>query len=316
MPAATPNPHPLANEIATFRRFNRLHTRVIGTLEEGLLHTDYSLPEARILYELATRTAPRASNLAEDLALDPGYLSRLLSRLERDGLVKRRPSAEDARAAELTLTPKGRAAYRKLSALADQQAATLLAPLPAQRREDLIQAMQTIESILAPSSPPRPFTLRPHRAGDMGWVVRSESLGYARQYNWDQTFEALVAQIAGDFITHFDPTRERCWIAEIDGTPMGHIFLVKHPTEPSTAKLRLLYVEPGARGTGVGQTLVNECVAFARTAGYRKIVLWTQSILTGAIHLYQRAGFRLISEEPHHSFGHALIGQQWQLDLD
>jgi GNAT superfamily N-acetyltransferase len=160
-----------------------------------------------------------------------------------------------------------------------------------------------------------PYVLRPHRVGDMGWIVHREGLGYAEQYGWDETFEALAAKIVSEFVAHFDPRRERCWIAETDGHHVGHVFLVKHPDQAQTAKLRLLFVEPCARGTGLGHALVNECVRFARAAGYRKIVLWTQSILTAAHRIYERAGFRLVKEEPHHSFGHDLVGQEWELEL-
>ena len=215
------------------------------------------------------------------------------------------------------LTARGKSAFKKLNALSEEQAHNILQDLPPAARMELIHCMQTIESILMKVDRNRPpFILRPHRVGDMGWIVYRESVGYAEQYGWDNTFEALVARIVDGFVTNFDAGRERCWIAEIDGQHVGHVFLVKHPSEPRTAKLRLLFVEPCARGIGLGDALVNECIRFARTAGYRKIVLWTQSILTSAHRIYQRAGFRLIKEEPHHSFGHDLIGQEWELDLN
>ena len=306
----------MTSEAANFRRFNRMYTRFIGTLNEGLLNSDYTLAEARVLYELATRAAPKASEIAQGLGVDPAYLSRMLGKFERDGLLRRKASEEDGRYAELMLTASGKAAFKKLNALSDEQAHTILEELPPAARMELIHCMQTIESIFMNVDRNRPtFILRPHRVGDMGWIVHRESVGYAEQYGWDNTFEALVARIVDGFVTNFDAARERCWIAEIDGQHVGHIFLVKHPSEARTAKLRLLFVEPCARGMGLGDALVNECIRFARTAGYRKVVLWTQSILTSAHRIYERAGFRLIKEEPHHSFGHDLIGQEWELEL-
>jgi DNA-binding MarR family transcriptional regulator/GNAT superfamily N-acetyltransferase len=306
----------LSGEIARFRHFNRMYTRYIGTLNEGLLNSEYSLPEARVLYELATRTSPKASEIADGLGMDPGYLSRLLSKFERDGLLVKKASEADGRFAELMLTTRGRSVFRKLNALSDEQARGVLEGLAPEARSELIRCMGSIEDTLLPATrKPIPYILRPHRVGDMGWIVHREGVGYAEQYGWDAGFEALVAKIVSDFITHFDPDRERCWIAEADAKSVGHVFLVKHPDQADTAKLRLLYVEPCARGTGLGHSLVNECVRFARTASYRKIVLWTQSILTPAHVIYERAGFRLVKEEPHHSFGHDLIGQEWELLL-
>jgi DNA-binding MarR family transcriptional regulator/GNAT superfamily N-acetyltransferase len=293
-----------------------MYTRYIGTLNEGLLNSSYSLAEARVLYELATRAAPKASEIAEGLGMDPGYLSRLLGKFDRDGLLERKPSETDGRYAELRLTSRGKSVFKKLNALSEEQAHTVLQGLPPTARMELIECMQAIERILMKVDRSRvPYVLRPHRVGDMGWIVHREGLGYAEQFGWDETFEALVATIVSDFVTNFEPCLERCWIAEVDGQNVGHIFLVKHPSEPNTAKLRLLFVEPGARGMGIGDALVNECVRFARGAGYRRIVLWTQSILTAAHHIYQRAGFRLVKEEPHHSFGHDLIGQEWELEF-
>jgi DNA-binding MarR family transcriptional regulator/GNAT superfamily N-acetyltransferase len=302
--------------VAAFRRFNRVYTRFIGTLDEAFLHSDFTLSEARILYELATRNAPKASELAESLGIDPGFLSRVLSKFERSGLLRKKASAKDARYAELLLTARGRSAFEKLNKLSQDQATSILSSLPLPSRSELIHCMQSVERLLSKSDAARtPFVLRPHRIGDMGWVVYSEAVGYAEQFGWDASFEALVAKIAQEFIANFDPARERCWIAELDGQHVGHIFLVKHPTEPGTAKLRLLFVDRSARGRGLGKTLVNECIRFARTAGYRKVVLWTQSILASAHRIYQTAGFRLVKEEPHRSFGHDLIGQEWELKL-
>ncbi|MCU1298394.1 MAG: transcriptional regulator, MarR family [Acidobacteriaceae bacterium] len=306
----------LTDDIATFRRFNRMYTRLIGTLNEGLLNSDFSLPEARVLYELATRTSPKAKEIAEELDMDPGYLSRLLGKFERDGLLRRKTSDQDGRYAELSLTPRGKSSFKKLNVLSEGQARTLLEGLPHSARLQLIDSMQTIEGILMKASRnAQPYAIRAHRVGDMGWIAHREGLGYAQQYGWNEMFEALVARIVSEFLTNFDSSRERCWIAEVDGQHAGHIFLVKHPTEQHTAKLRLPFVEPSARGMGLGDALVKECIQFARTVGYRKVVLWTQSILTTAHRIYEKAGFRLVKEEPHHSFGKDLVGQEWELDL-
>jgi DNA-binding MarR family transcriptional regulator/GNAT superfamily N-acetyltransferase len=305
-----------SNDIAIFRRFNRMYTRFIGTLNEGLLNSPYNLAEVRVLYELATRIAPKATEITEELGMDAGYLSRLLGKLERDGLLKRKASRQDGRFADLTLTARGRSEFRKLNALSDEQAKIVLNDLSPSAGMQLIDSMRTIEGILTRSDRKgTPFVLRPHRVGDMGWIVYREGLGYAEQYGWNETFEALVARIVDQFMSNFDSARERCWIAEIDGQNVGHIFLVKHPDQPDTAKLRLLFVEPSARGMGLGDALVKECLRFARTAGYKKVVLWTQSILVAAHRIYERAGFCLVEEAPHHSFGKDLIGQTWELEF-
>ncbi len=302
-------------ETASFRRFNRMYTRFIGTLNEGLLNSSFGLAEARVLYELANRSLPTASEIAGELGLDPGYLSRMLRGFQQRKLLRKKESAGDGRSATLQLTARGKSAFKRLNALSDKQANEILSSLTPAVRMDLLRSMQIIEDILKPSAARREFLLRPNRVGDMGWVVYSEAVGYARQFGWDETFEALVAKIVADFVTHFDASRERCWVAEIDGQNVGHIFLVRHPSEPQTAKLRLLFVDPSARGMGLGDALVRECIRFASTAGYKKVVLWTQSMLTAAHRIYQRAGFRLVKEEAHHSFGHDLIGQEWELEL-
>jgi GNAT superfamily N-acetyltransferase len=248
--------------------------------------------------------------------MDAGYLSRLLGKFELDGLLKRKASEQDGRYADLTLTARGRSAFKKLNALSEEQAQTVLRELPPSARMQLVDCMRMMEGILMKSDRRRlHYVLRPHRVGDMGWIVYREGVGYAEQYGWDETFEALVARIVDQFITNFDRSRERCWIAEIDGANVGHIFLVKHPEAADTAKLRLLFVEPSARGMGLGDALVKECVGFARSAGYKKMVLWTQSILVGAHRIYERAGFRLVEEKAHRSFGKDLVGQTWELRL-
>ena len=307
----------LADDVSIFRRFNRMYTRFIGTLNEGLLNSPYSLAEARVLYELATRDAPKAWEIAEELGMDAGYLSRLLGKFERDGLLKKKASELDGRYAELMLTARGRTAFKRLNAGSEEQARTVLEGLPPSARMQLIDCMRRMEGILTKTDRRRlPFVLRPHRVGDMGWIVHREGVGYAEQYGWDETFEALVARIVDQFVTNFDPSRERCWIAEIDGAHVGHIFLVKHPEEPETAKLRLLFVEKSARGMGLGDALVKECLRFARSVGYKRVVLWTQSILAAAHRIYEKAGFRLVEEKAHRSFGKDLVGETWELWLE
>jgi DNA-binding MarR family transcriptional regulator/GNAT superfamily N-acetyltransferase len=303
-------------DVPAFRRFNRMYTRLLGTLEEGMHHTKYNLAEARVIYELATHTEPKATDIAEALAMDPGYLSRILTKLENAALLKRKVSKQDSRCSHLTLTAKGRAAFHTLTIESNKQAGAILDSLAPSERTQLIQSIRTIEDILAKDGPGHPpYILRPHRPGDMGWVVHREGAFYAEEFGWDETFEALAARIVADFVINFDPKRERCWIAEMDGQPVGHIFLVKHPDQPEIAKLRLLFVERCARGKGLGNVLVNECIRFAQACGYKTITLWTQSILIAAHHIYERSGFRLVKEEPHHSFGADLVGQTWELDL-
>lgn len=307
----------LAADTAAFRRFNRVYTRFIGTVTERFLQTQYSLAEGRVLYELATQPQPRAKAIADTLGLDAGYLSRILARFEKAGLVSRRTSKSDNRASDLLLTAKGRAAFRTLNTRAEKQAHEVLEPMSPPARAQFIGAMRTIEGIVEPAlAAPRSFTLRTHRPGDMGMVVALEGAGYVDQFGWDGTFEALVARIVADFIANYDPARDRCWIADIDGRHVGHVFLVHHPDQPGTARLRLLYVDPSARGLGLGQALVAECVSFARLSGYGRITLWTQSILQSAHRIYQGAGFHLVREEPHHSFGKDLTGQTWELELN
>jgi len=313
MPGAEPS---LAPDTAAFRRFNRSYTRFLGTLNDHYLQTEYSLAEGRVLYELATRPGPQAKDVAEALGLDAGYLSRILRKFEKNGLVVRAAAKDDRRAANLQLTSRGRTAIRSLNLRADTQARAVLGNLTARRRTELARAMSTIEeTVLGRRPAPDSIVLRSHQAGDMGMVAHLEGAGYVKQFGWDECFEALVARIVADFLEHFDAARERCWIAELDGQHVGHIFLVRHPEQPDTAKLRLLYVDPAARGMGLGKRLVDECVCFARAVGYKKITLWTQSILTSAHRIYQSSGFRLIREEPHRSFGKDLVGQTWEMDL-
>jgi DNA-binding MarR family transcriptional regulator/GNAT superfamily N-acetyltransferase len=312
---ATADPS-LAPTVASFRQFNRKYTRFLGTLNDRYLDTDFSLAEGRVLYELATRANLQAKDIAEALGLDAGYLSRILSKFKKAGLVTRTTSRDDRRASNLLITERGRSVVRTLNLRAGKQAAAVLKKLSANQRAEFSRALNTVEQIVLEQKPSASeITVRNHRPGDMGMVVHLEGAGYVEQFGWDMTFEALAARIVADFLERFDAERERCWIAEMDGRHVGHIFLVQHPEHRDTAKLRLLYVDPAARGRGLGQRLVAECVKFAREAGYRKITLWTQSILAAAHRIYESAGFRLVREEPHHSFGKDLVGQTWEMDL-
>jgi DNA-binding MarR family transcriptional regulator/GNAT superfamily N-acetyltransferase len=303
------------SQVAALRQFNRFYTREIGTLREGLLGSDYSLAEARVLYELATRGECIAGDIARDLALDAGYLSRILRKFKNSGLLHSKVSRGDARQSTLTLTKRGKEVFADLNERSSLQARGVLERVSPARLPELLNAMRTIEETLGDLSSDAPYVLRGHRPGDMGWIVSREGVAYVQEYGWDETFEALVARIVGDFLENYDARRDRCWIAERDGVPLGHVFLVHHPEEANTAKLRLLLVERAARGLGLGKALVGECVRFARSAGYRKVTLWTQSILTAAHHIYRQAGFELVREVPHHSFGKDLIGQTWELML-
>jgi len=303
-------------EIETFRAFSRFYTRLLGTLNEVLLDTKYSLTEARILYEVAATPDLTAATLCERLQLDQGYLSRTLAKLHKSRLIARKAIASDARQTSLNLTRSGHEAFAELNERSNNQVREILEPLSPVARTALLQSMKTIEDTLAPKrTQPRVCVLRTHRPGDMGWVVQRHGVIYHEEYGWDQSFEALVARIAADFIDQYDPTRERCWIAEASGESLGCIFLVKHPEQPDVARLRLLLVEPTARGLGLGAALVRQCGQFAREAGYRKITLWTNSTLSSARRIYEHEGYCLVNESPHHSFGKDLIGQTWELDL-
>jgi DNA-binding MarR family transcriptional regulator/N-acetylglutamate synthase-like GNAT family acetyltransferase len=300
--------------VEAVRRFNRFYTKKIGVLHEGLLQSPFSLTEARVLFELAHAQAPTATALAGELGLDPGYLSRILQQFRKSGLLSRRPSTTDRRRSLLALTEKGREAFALLDVRSRDEIRTMVGALSGAEQVRLIDAMGTIESLLGDRTVPgTPYLLRPHRPGDMGWVVHRHGVLYAREYGWDETFEALVAEIVAKFIRQFDPKAERCWIAEREGYNVGCVFLVRHSKR--VAQLRLLLVEPSARGLGIGHRLVEECTAFARQVGYRKIVLWTQSLLHPARKIYAAAGYRLVREEPHHSFGHDLVGETWELTL-
>lgn len=298
--------------ISAVRRFNRFYTRRIGALQPHYLGGPYSLPQARVLYELGQRAQCTASELGADLDLDLGYLSRLLQDLKRRGLVQGEAAKEDARRVRLTLSAKGRKAYQQLDARSRDEVGAMLSKLAAPEQERLVGALQAVEGVLERKTDNQ-VRLRAHRPGDMGWVVGAHGRLYAQEYGWDERFEALVAEIAAAFIQHFDKKRERCWIAELDGEAVGSALLVKKSR--SVAKLRLLIVEPKARGIGLGRRLVEECVAFARAKGYRKLVLWTQSNLAVARHIYKSTGFRLVSTQRHQEFGIKLTGEYWELEL-
>ena len=303
----------LARSVEAVRRFNRFYTRQIGVLEEGLLKSPFSLVEARVLYELADRERPTAAEMGRDLGLDAGYLSRILRGFEQSGLLDRRPSASDGRQNLLALTAAGREAFCRLDLATRDQIGAMLGALPPGGSRRLLQAMRAIETLLGGHQPKVPYLLRPHQPGDLGWIVHRHGALYAQEYGFDAQFEALVAEIVAQFGRQYDPRRERCWIAERDGAPVGSVLLVRHTAE--VAKLRLLLVEPEARGLGIGARLVEECERFARSVGYRKITLWTNSVLHAARRIYEKAGYRLVHEEAHHSFGQDLTGETWELAL-
>ena len=302
--------------VEAIRGFNRFYTRRIGVLHEGLLESPYSLAEVRVLYELAHRPGVTARDLARDLEIDAGYLSRILRGFVRRGYVRRETSQTDGRQRPLSLTAPGKRAFAPLDRRSANEVAAMLAPLSASAADRLTGAMRAIEHILTPGAAPSiAFVLRAHRPGDMGWVVQAHGEIYFREYGWDERFEALVARIAGEFVEKLDPAHERCWIAERDGERVGSIFLCRHPEREGVAKLRLLLVEPTARGLGIGARLVEECIRFSRSRGYKTITLWTNSVLTSARRIYEQTGFTLVSEEPHRMFGPQLTGQTWELGL-
>jgi DNA-binding MarR family transcriptional regulator/N-acetylglutamate synthase-like GNAT family acetyltransferase len=301
--------------IQTVRAFNRFYTRQIGVLREGLLKSPFSLTELRVLYEIAQRQQPTASELCQQLDLDPGYLSRILRGLEKRVLVRKSASEADGRQSLLGLTAHGKQTFATMDTRQSDEVATMLSRLSAAGQTRLVQAMRVIETVLGNGPQPQtPYILRTHQPGDMGWVVHRHGVLYAQEYGYDERFEALVAEIVAKFIQHFDPRHERCWIAEKDGEIVGSVFLVKK--SKAVAKLRLLLVEPSARGLGIGKRLVGECLRFARQVGYKKIVLWTQSELPAARHIYQEAGFRLAQQKKHQSWGRDdLVSQVWELNL-
>lgn len=300
--------------IAAVRRFNRFYTRRIGVLRDGLLDSDFSLTEARVLYELSHRDGVTATGIARELGLDPGYLSRILRGFERGGLVSRMPSPADARQSILALTTEGRKAYAALDARSQAEVAAMVDALPADGRRRLTAAMRTVETVLdGRADGPPPILLRPHRPGDVGWIVHRHAVLYTGEYGWNAGFETLVAEIAARFLAGHDPSREICLIAELADSMAGSVMVVRDSDE--VARLRLLLVEPDARGHGIGRRLVEESIRFARGAGYRALTLWTNDVLTAARRIYEAAGFRLVGEEPHSRFGPPMVGQTWDLEL-
>lgn len=306
----------ICEQVEAVRRFNRFYTRQIGLLQEGFLRSPFSLTEVRVLYELAHHEQTTATHLAQELSLDAGYLSRLLQSFRRRELISTRRSDADRRQTILSLSEKGERAFAKLNATQHRDIERLLEGLSAEDRTRLVSAMRSVEELLgAPPEHKVPYILRPHHSGDMGWVVHRHGVLYNREYGWNEAFEALVAEIVAHFIQHFDRARERCWIAEREGENVGSVFLVRHPERPGVARLRLLLVEPKARGLGIGRRLVQECSRFARQVGYERITLWTNRGLDAARRIYEREGYELVREEPHHSYGHDLVGQHWELAL-
>lgn len=303
-----------SHRIDAVRRFNRFYTKEIGVLPDGLLQSPYSLAQARVIYELAQCEATTATALGGDLGLDPGHLSRILRGLQRAGLLDRRRSERDGRQILLNLTAAGRDAFAMLDGRSRAEVGAMLAAHTVANQRRLVAAMATIADVLGtPERERPPYMLRPHQPGDMGWVVHRHAVLYAEEYGFDERFEALVATIVAEFVDQFEPRRERCWIAEIDGEIVGSVFLVRQ--SDTAAKLRLLLVEPTARGLGLGARLVTECIRFARRTGYHRITLWTNSVLVAARHIYRQTGFELVDQDCHNSFGHDLIGETWELAL-
>jgi DNA-binding MarR family transcriptional regulator/N-acetylglutamate synthase-like GNAT family acetyltransferase len=308
MPSIVPD-----TRVAAMRRFSRFYTRQIGLLQGNFLDSPFSLSEGRVLYELSTHDDLTASDLVSGLGIDHGYLSRILSRFEKRGLVVRTRSKDDARQSHLTLTAKGRKAYAPLERKSNELVQGMLRRLAPARQKRLTEAMRTIESLIGENAEAPNVTLRAHGPGDMGWVVEKHGALYAKEYGWNNHIEAITAEIVGAFLKNFDPKREHCWIAEMDGDIVGCVFLVRDTED--VARLRLLMVDPAARGLGVGKRLVEECIVFARKAGYRRITLWTHAVLKAARGIYQATGFTLTKEWVHDDFGKPEASETWDLDL-
>jgi len=309
---AVPASHDRHQRIAAVRRFSRFYTRQIGLLQDGMLASPFSLAEARVLYELAQRRTTTASALAGELGLDPGYLSRMLRGFSERRLIAKSAAPDDRRQTMLSLTARGRKAYAPLEKGSNAVVAGMLDALPVADQDRVVAAMGAVERLIGERGAPG-YTLRPPAPGDLGWVVARHGALYAQERGWGMRFEGLVAGIVAQFAATCDPARERCWIADMEGEPVGCVFVVK--ASDDVAKLRLLLVEPRARGLGIGARLVDECLRFSRAAGYSKITLWTQSILVEAHRVYQGAGFARVATQPHAEFGHALIGETWERAL-
>lgn len=307
----------LSERVSAVRKFNRGFAKRIGLLQEGLLESPYSLTEARILFEIGTHTDFTASHLSKELGLDGGHLSRILARLEKRGLIGKTRSEADGRQRFLRLTAKGKEAFELVNSRASDEVAVMLGALSDEEQKRILKAMEAIENLLLKNNneSPQTYILRQHEPGDMGWIVYRHGVLYAQEYGWNEEFEALVAQICADFLNNYNPKRERCWIAELDGEIIGSVFL-SQSEDKDTAKLRVLLVEPRARGMGIGKRLVEECIKFARRAGYKKITLWTYSVLESAGRIYEKSGFQIVSEEKRNDFGQkALTSQIWELKL-
>jgi DNA-binding MarR family transcriptional regulator/GNAT superfamily N-acetyltransferase len=308
------NPSTLPERIAAVRHFNRFYTQQIGVLQETLLSSRFSLTEMRVLYELANGERITASDLIARLGVDGGYLSRILSRFEHNGLLRKTSASHDARQSILTLTTRGRKTFAPLEEASKRDVGRLLDRLSEPGQAQLLQAMQSIESLIAsPAGSAEDVVLRTHKPGDIGWVVKRHGEIYAQEYGWNEEFEALIAELCANFIRKLNPARERCWIAARGSERLGCVFLVEE--SKTVARLRMLLVEPSARGLGIGTKLVDECLGFARVTGYRKMVLWTNDVLAAARRRYEAVGFRLVKEERHQSFGQKLVGQHWELEL-
>ena len=297
------------DRVAAVRAFNRFYTARIGVLRDGLLRTPHSLTEARVLYELGQREVTEVADLRRELDIDAGFLSRLLARLQTNGLVARERSSEDARRQRVRLTDEGRAAFAELDRRSADEIGAVLGALSEDDQTRLVASMDAVRDVLTQAPPSTGFVLRAPRPGDLGWIVQRHGALYAQQYGWDERFEALVARIVADYAEHHDPRRETAWIAEVDGEPAGCVLCTRR--EDDVAQLRLLLVEPRARGRGIGARLIEECLRFAQRAGYDRITLWTTDVLHEARRLYERAGFELVESAPHHSFGHDLVEQTW-----
>ena len=306
-----------SSPVAAFRRFNRFYTKHVGALDEGYQHSRFSLAEARVLYELGSRDVANATAIREELSLDPGYLSRILRGFSAAGLVSRRRASKDRRQVVLTLTAKGRRAFLELDSKSNERAREVLHTLEPSERRRLLEAITGVERLLSrtTASAPRAVVVRDPRPGDIGWAIAAHGELYARQFGWNAEFEALVAKLFADFANGHDAKLERLWIAELDGERVGCVFVVKNAEDPTVAQLRCLLVDPKGRGLGIGTRLVDECVSFARSAGYRAIMLWTNDVLISARRIYESAGFKLDHEYPHHSFGNDLVAQVWRRDL-
>lgn len=310
-----PHPREAGEPVQAIRHFNRFYTRQIGVLQQGLLDSPYSLAEVRLLYELAHRPGVTATELSHELGLDAGYLSRILSKFEKRGWISRKLVSADRRQTLLALTQKGSATLRPLEERSNRQVLQMLTKISPDAQQQLVRAMLRIEHVLVPEYDGREsYLLRQHQPGDAGWIVYRHGVLYSEEYHYDERFEAMVAQIIAEFVQNFDAKRDRCWIAEKGGERVGSVLLVHESA--TVAKLRVLLVEPFARGLGIGRRLVDECVRFARHVGYKKIVLWTQSELKGARKIYEQANFQLIKEQPHQSWGREnLVSETWELKL-